>query len=84
MLTQIHPPLTERETIIESLGCFRQRWEEVADDERLIDVQGSVGLMLLDIVEILGLTQDEQMAVLGAELYLDVQDVLSQQVHLVE
>jgi hypothetical protein len=63
---------------------FRQGWEEAADDERLVDVQASVGLMLLDIVELLELTQDEQMAVLGTELYLDDQDVLSRQVHIVE
>ena len=84
MLTQIHPPLTDWETTIESLMRFRQGWEEVAEGERLVDLQGGVGLMLLDIVEILGLSLDEQMAVLGVELYLDAQDVLSQQVHIVE
>jgi hypothetical protein len=64
--------------MIEAMVRFRQGWEEAADGERLVDIQSSVGLMLLDIAETLELTQDEQMAVLGAELYLDVQDMLSQ------
>jgi hypothetical protein len=84
MLTQIHPPPTERETMIDTLIQYRQGWEEVAEDERLVDIQGSVGLILSDIVELLELSEQEQMTVLGAELYLDVQDVLSQQVHLID
>jgi hypothetical protein len=84
MLIQTYPQITEREALVEALAQFRQGWEAAVDSERLIDVQGNVGLILVDITEILGLTQDEQMTVLGVELHIDVQEMLTQQVHLIE
>jgi hypothetical protein len=50
----------------------------VADGEHLVDIRSWVGLMLLDIVEVLGLTPEEQRIILGEALYLDMQDYCSQ------
>jgi hypothetical protein len=50
------------------LAHLRQEWQETVDGENLIDVQASVGLLLGDVVMMLGLSSDEQVAVLGEEL----------------
>jgi hypothetical protein len=57
-----------RMDIVDSLAHLRQEWQETVDGESLIDVQASVGLMLGDMVMMLGLSSDEQKAVLGEDL----------------
>ena len=61
-------PETPRSDIVNSLAHLRQEWQETVDGENLIDVQASVGLLLGDVVMMLGLSSDEQVAVLGEEL----------------
>jgi hypothetical protein len=57
--------------VIGSLARLREEWEEAVDGESLIDVQTSFGLLLGDVVMLLGLSADEQVAVLGEELRRD-------------
>jgi len=57
-----------RSDVVDSLAHLRQEWQESVDGESLIDVQASVGLLLGDVVMMLGLSSDEQVAVLGEEL----------------
>ena len=57
--------------MIGSLARLREEWEEAVDGESLIDVQTSFGLLLGDVVMLLGLSADEQVAVLGEELRRD-------------
>jgi hypothetical protein len=52
-----------------ALSTIRQEWEHAAEGESLIQVQASVGLLLLDVAAKLGLTQEEQKSVLGTRLY---------------
>jgi hypothetical protein len=60
-------PLT-RKKIIETLKAIRTEWEEAAAGEDLQVVQGSVGLLLLDIAEGLGLNVQERTVALGSNL----------------
>jgi hypothetical protein len=70
MLTQNNPVIS-RLDVIGSLAHLREEWQEAVDGESLIDVQASVGLLLGDVVMLLGLSADEQAAVLGEELRRD-------------
>ena len=67
MLTQTETVIF-RSDVIGSLARLRQEWQAAIDGESLIDVQASVGLLLGDVVMMLGLSSDEQVAVLGEEL----------------
>lgn len=57
-----------RAEVLENLAVLRQEWEVAADGSCLIDVTTSVGLLLFDITNLLGLTKDEQRFVLGNHL----------------
>ena len=61
--------LLDRALALETLSAFRQEWESVTGDGSLIDVSASVGLMLFDFTNRLGLTPEEQMQVLGEQLF---------------
>jgi len=67
MLTRTKPGIP-RSDVVDSLALLRQEWQASTDGESLIDVQASVGLLLGDVVMMLGLSSDEQVAVLGVEL----------------
>ncbi len=62
--------LLDRDQALESLSAFRQEWESVAGNGSLIDVSASVGLMLFDFTSRLGLTPEEQVQVLGEQLFI--------------
>ncbi len=55
----------ERSTVIATLTHLREAWEEAADGQPINEVQGSVGLLLKDVLDALGLTTLEQGEVLG-------------------
>ena len=67
MLTRTKPGIS-RSDVVDSLALMRQEWQASIDGESLIDIQASVGLLPGDVVMILGLSSDEQVAVLGVEL----------------
>ena len=60
----------DRILALESLSAFRQEWESVAENGSLIDVSASVGLVLFDFTSRLGLTPEEQVQVLGEQLFI--------------
>lgn len=62
--------LPERQRTLENLSALRKEWEAGAEGKSLISVSGSVGLMLFDVTTLLGLTPEEQVLVLGEELFL--------------
>jgi hypothetical protein len=64
--------LPGRTLALESLSAFREEWEVAADDDSLLDVSASVGLMLFDVTTKLGLTPEEQTVVLGGRLYSEI------------
>jgi hypothetical protein len=57
-----------RAQIMKSLVEFRREWEIHAEGKSLIDVDASVGLILSDIAERLGLSQQERHVLLGGKL----------------
>ncbi len=61
----------DRILALESLSTFRQEWESVAENGSLIDISASVGLVLFDFTSRLGLTPEEQVQVLGDQLFFD-------------
>ena len=63
--------LPDRRMVLEGLSVLRQEWEGQANGDSLIDLSGSVGLMLFDVTALLGLTPEEQTVVLGDRLYQD-------------
>ncbi len=67
MLTQ-SKPLLSCLAVVESLARLRKEWQPVTDGEGLIDVDGSIGLLLGDVVMMLALSHNEDEAVLGTKL----------------
>lgn len=55
---------------VEGLTRLREEWEETAEleEKSLIDIAASVGLLLVDVVEVLGLKEEDAARVLGDEL----------------
>jgi len=61
--------LPDHAPALAALSSIRREWEQAARRESLVDVNTSVGLLLLDVTAKLGLTLDEQKFVPGARLY---------------
>lgn len=58
------------------LANFRQEWQEAAGDKSLLEIEGSIGMVLADLVNAFGLSRHEQLVVLGPELLEEMQDLL--------
>ena len=56
---------------LDAMIRLRQEWEEASEDG-LRNAKGSVGLMLADVTRALELSPDQQVDVLGATLYVDL------------
>lgn len=57
--------ILDRDMAIEGLTNIRQEWEEASGGVPLEEVQGSIGLLLVDIINALGLLPEEAGQVLG-------------------
>lgn len=64
--------------VIDNLTTLRREWQESGqdDDTSLVEVQGSVGLLLYDVVEALRLSPQQQRAVLGIALYVEIKEYI--------
>lgn len=51
--------ILDRDMAIEGLTRIRQEWEEASGGLPLEDVQGSIGLILVDVINALGLLPEE-------------------------
>ena len=68
MLTKIHPqPPTETQAV-NGLASLVRAWQDAADGASLLDIQASVGLLLLDVALALNLNTNEQKVVFGSAL----------------
>lgn len=65
-----------RVKVVEVLTKIRTDWELATDGDSLVDVQGSVGLILVDLVIGLALRPSEQVQVLGPVLQTELQNLL--------
>lgn len=61
-----------KSNVVSGIAHLRREWEKSAEGESLTNIQGNVGLVLVDVVNVLGLTPDEQAKVLGSHLYREV------------
>lgn len=77
----LQQPAIFRSQIICTLSRIRQEWQEAVDCSSLIQVDGKVGLLLADLINGIGLGTAEQVQVLGAELYQEMQDLLQSPDH---
>ena len=64
-----------RSRIVEALASVRQEWQEAAESESLTEIEGSVGLLLLDVVTAMGLSPAECVVALGVELLCEAESL---------
>ena len=63
-----------RPQMVNAIARIREDWEQ--EDESLVDVEASVGVILADVVNALGFSEEEKIAALGPSLYVDIQKVM--------
>ena len=68
MLIQTKSQMTTHFRVVEFLIQIRQEWEQVAQERSLIEIRGSVGLLLADFTSAIGLTPEEEKLVFGPKL----------------
>ena len=73
MFTTIQSDTLSRSQVINALAKIRQDWESAVDGESLVDIQGSIGLLLIDLAVGLKLRKSEQLSVLGSALHAELQ-----------
>lgn len=62
-------PASSVDGLIGTLICIRREWESAADGQSLLHHQGSVGLLLFDIVTKLEVSIELQHRILGSDLF---------------
>jgi hypothetical protein len=62
--------------VVRGLERTRLEWQQAADGESLLNLETNVGLLLADVTTAIGLTSEEKVLVLGAELLDELQDTL--------
>jgi hypothetical protein len=67
---------TPRFQIVTSLSRIRQEWQDAADGNSLIEVEGNMGMLLADLINGIGLKTSEQVQILGKDLFQEMQDFL--------
>jgi hypothetical protein len=65
--------------VIETLTTLRKEWELIADGKGLLHLEGSVGLILFDIVTRLNVPIDEQRYLLGSGLFEEIAEFVTKQ-----
>ncbi len=71
---QTHP--IPQPQVVYALASLRREWQSAAGDTSLLTIRGSVGLILADLVRDLGLPAETQIEILGADLFMEVQNEL--------
>ena len=70
------PTSTQRFQLVGTLTRIRQEWQDAAGISSLIEVEGNMGMLLADLINGVGLGIDEQIQVLGPELFHEMKDFL--------
>ncbi len=68
-----------RSKVVTALADLRTNWENAAKGESLVGINGSVGLLLFDIVGCLGLTMEEMNVLLGTKLSSELNQLMATQ-----
>ena len=61
----------DRKMIVGALAHLREEWQ-AGTDGSLVDIEASIGLLLMYISQLLGLDNTEQVAVLGHSLHCEI------------
>ena len=69
-------PVTPRFQLVTTLSHIRQEWQDAANGNSLIEVEGNMGMLLADLINGIGLRTSEQIQILGTDLYQEMQDFL--------
>ena len=68
--------ILDRDNAIDGLIRLRQEWQEAANGKPLAEIQGSIGLLLADVVAALGFLPEEAALILGDETYIDASQLM--------
>lgn len=63
--------ILDRDRVIDGLIHLRQEWQEAACGIPLVEVKGSVGLILADVMNVIDLLPEEVSRILGNETVSD-------------
>ena len=77
----LQSPFAQRFQQVSTLTHIREEWQGAAGNSSLIEVEGNMGMLLADLINGIGLRTDEQIQVLGADLFRDMQDFLRSAAH---
>ena len=69
-------PVTPHFQLVTTLSRIRQEWQDAANGNSLIEVEGNMGMLLADLINGIGLRTSEQIQILGTDLYQEMQDFL--------
>lgn len=73
----LQAPQRYKKKFVDVLSTLRQEWQEAANGNSLLTVDGNIALMLADLVNSFELTPSEQTQVLGADLFGEIQELLA-------
>ena len=74
-------PAVQRLQLVTALAHIRREWQDATSGESLLEVEGNMGMLLADLINNIGLSIEEQVQVLGKELFQEMQDLLKSPVH---
>ena len=74
--------LPDRTRLVQSLADYRREWQKAVAGKSLIEVEASVGLMLVEIAAQLELNSQERHAMLGGKLINEANTLMEQRVSL--
>ena len=77
----LQSPSAQRFQLVSTLTRIREEWQEAVGNSSLIEVEGNMGMLLADLINGIGLRTDEQIQVLGSDLFRDTQDFLKYAAH---
>jgi hypothetical protein len=75
-------PQIKQDQVLIAITRIRQEWQEAVGNPSLIAVEGNMGMLLADLINGIGLGPEEQIQILGNELFQELQDFLRSPVQL--
>ena len=76
MLKTLTPIIAPQERILSTLSHIRREWQEATDGASLLETDGNIGFLLVDLINGFRLNRDEQVRILGDELFQEMKDFL--------
>ena len=77
----LQTPTVHRMQLVTVLSHIRREWQDATSGKSLLEVEGNMGMLLADLINNIGLPVDEQVQVLGTELFQEMQELLKSPTH---